>query len=238
MPLFKKLIYSKQTKSQNIYVYENLIHRWLCFDDVFIQTIINKYFPQRPLLKYLPSLCVNIKKNDRVTMLGAGAGAISHYIHHYHPTTQLTLVEKNKFIINIANDLFKVKEKIIQKDAIEYVKNMTICEHIFIDIFTNQNHPSLIHNADFLLNCQSKALSTVSINLLSPSPFELNQLIGLIRHIFNQKTLCLFVKNKSNIIIHAFIDDSYMTQIKQLQRDKVINKPHWFSDKGLVSMLC
>lgn len=234
----KKTIYS----NQDTYVQENIFYRWLCFDDEYIQTIISKRKPHRPILKYLPSLCLNLNIKPitpcQIVMLGAGAGAIYHYLKYYHPEVQLDLVEKDKKIITIAYDFFDIQQPIIECDAFSYIKNSQSYEHIFIDIFINQELPEIMSQIDFIKQCKIKTHNCVSINLLSTNhPSKTNHIIHLIREVFNQKTLCLFVKKKSNIIIHAFRQDNYLDHIKQLTIDKYIKKPQWSSEKGLISTL-
>tara|TARA_B110000879_G_C11090264_1_gene478646 strand:+ start:423 stop:1166 length:744 start_codon:yes stop_codon:yes gene_type:complete len=233
------LFETKQSK-QPIYVYENPLHRWLCFDNDYVQTIINKHMPHRPVLAYLPSLCLNLNSLhsiNSVVMLGAGAGAIAHYMERFHLAHSLTLVEHNETIIKLAKDYFYLQQPIIHDDAFNFVKHMSPCTHLFIDVFINSHLPELIKRAEFIEHCRLKATHCVSFNLLSRSNEELNQTIKLIQTIFSNRTLCLFIKKRANVIVHAYTQANFLDHILQLTQNGHIYKPQWRSEKGLVSTL-
>ncbi len=237
---FKKTIFTVKESGCSIFVCENFLHRWLCFDDSFVQTIINKHILSRPVLAYLPTLCINLfceqTKHDAV-MLGTGGGAIAHYTRKYYPNTSLTLVEHSDAIINIAKQFFYIKEPVIQEDASIYVDAMLPCPHLFIDIFINNLLPLHIKQEKFLNNCLAKTSFCASFNLLSQKIEEMNQTIEKIRQIFNNQTLCLFVKGKSNVILHAYTQRNYLETIHLLTKLGKIHPPQLHPNYGLISMI-
>lgn len=238
---FKKTLLVSKTQNHPLFVYENLIHRWLCFDDKYVQTIINKYAPHRPVLAYLPALCANLathflSKNEAV-MLGAGGGAIYHFVNKYYPLTKLTLVEHDISIIEVAEKHFHVKQPIIHNSAENFLTSMAGCPHLFIDIFVDNKLPSSLSQESFLKLCQKKSNYCVSFNVLTDSAAERYEIIHKIRQVFNNQTLCLAIKKRNNIIVHAYVEANYLDNISQLSSSNVIYTPQWHDQMGLFSMM-
>ena len=243
MYLFKKLIYAAHKTQKSIYVYENNLYRWLCFDNDYVQTIINRYQIYKPILKYLPALCLNLNLpanlniTSKVVMLGGGGGAIAHYINHYHKNSSLLMVEHESLIIDLAKRYFNIKQNIIKADAFEFIKKQDHISNLFIDIFINQAIPATIKQLTFLKQCKLTTSNCVSLNLVSINKHEVLKTLKLIREVFSKQTLCLYIKNKSNLIVHAYTASNYLDIIEQLNIAKIIRRPQWQVDYGLVSTL-
>ncbi len=244
MYLFKKLIFAEHNLKKSIYVYENYFYRWLCFDNNYVQTIVVKKKPYKPVLKYIPSLCLNLNlesqkaiSDNKVLMLGSGGGAIFHYINYYHKDSSLLMVDHEELIIDIAKQYFKVEQDIIKADAFKYIKKADKVNNILIDIFIDQNIPMLMQKPNFLEECKLKASICVSFNLVSQNKNQVLETIKIVQNVFKNKTLILYIKNKSNIIIHAYTNNNYLNIIKELSITNIITKPKWQEHYGLVATL-
>lgn len=240
MPKKTKLIFAERCSSKVIYVYDNDRYRWLTFDNEYIQSIILKAKPHLPALKYLPQLCLNLNTNfyninNQLLVLGAGGGAIEHYLKVFYPHIKLTMVELESTIIEIAKSYFNTSQPILQADAVNYIQNTTLdFKHVFIDIFIDKQLPKALQSIEFLECCQQKAHQSLSINLVSENNEQIERAINLIRKVFDNRTLCLRVHGKNNVVIHAYNTKNYLEKIEQYYQDKLIPKPHWYSGLGLV----
>lgn len=231
-----KILYQKETHFGPVIVAENRTNRWMMFDDVFIQTIINKKKPMRPKLLYIPSMALVLEKTHApILLLGAGAGAMLHYLAAFFPTHPIEAIEINPDIIDIAHSYFDITHPIIEASGVDYLKKCLPSTHIFVDMFTGSAMPPDITCRSFYENCQQKALSTLSLNLISNDRHQTLEIIQLIRNIFENRTLCLTVKGLANIVLHAFNDKQYLHTIDRLTQQKHIKPPIWDPLYGITS---
>lgn len=233
----KVLLFQEISLNDTISVYEDGYFRWLEFDNQFFQTLVDKSQLDKPMLAYLPALCLNITHNneDSVLMLGAGGGAIYHYINKVAANVDLTLVELNRTIIEIAHQLFYVKQPIIHANAFSYLEDAPLVDHILIDIFTGNALPKQLANIDFLQRCLQKSRQCLSFNLISQQQQQVASFIGLLRQSLTSNTLCIATPNQENVVIHCYKSKEDMAKIERLVENGKMAPPQWDSQLGLVS---
>lgn len=235
---FKKTLFTYKHPAHPIFVYEDLLHRWLCFNDEFVQTIINKYVLHRPVLAYIPAFCINLNLPEiskDVVILGVGGGAIVHYINKFYPEVTLTLIEQNEIISHLAQKFFHIHHPIVLQSALEYLSLMPPCTHLFVDIFTNNLLPNEMKQKQFIGECFKKSQLAVSFNILSQNIGEMKTTIMNLRQAFNNQTLCVFIKGKANVVVHAYREKYFLDFIEQLTKLGAIHPPQLHPDFGLIS---
>lgn len=231
-----KIIFQQQSGDDLITVFDSGRLRWLTFDNNFIQTRIDKKKPWRPELCYLEPLCVTTSYHvENILILGLGGGALVHYLQQYAPHAQIKAVEINKDVIHIAETYFDINIPVIHDCALNYLNTAPCHSHIYIDVFTQSANSNLEFMMDLLKKCHQA--ESVSLNLLFNDRDECFEFITLFRDIFQQKTLCLITKGRSNIVLHAFLSGDYMENLIHLHKRRVIKKPVWDQVMGAVSEL-
>ena len=235
-----KIIFMDKTIDRTILVRQKGHHRWLTFNNDFFQSIINLKHLAFPMLNYIPHLCFPLSKHqlEKTLICGIAGGAIIHFIQQYFPSQVLTLVEIDEVLIEIAKPYFLIETPILHQNAINYVVNSPVIDHIILDIFVDKNLPESLLQASFLRMCRAKARQTVSINLLCHSYPELISAVKTIRAQFSDQTICIIVDNHSNVICHGYSEKVQLSQqIEQALAETRINKPIWHPQLGTIVSL-
>jgi spermidine synthase len=234
----QKLIYESQN---NLYIYENQIYRWLTLNSNMIQTLINKYQPHKPSLKYIKAITLGIKNVPKPScLLGLGGGGLAHFIDHLN--IKLTTVEISNEVINLASKYFMINKlknlDIINQDANLFVSNHFMqYHHLIIDIYNSDNFPSSCMNYDFFENCRLMLNTNGMLAINIAGVNEYLKAAKLLKHIFNNKIISIPIKNTANFIIYAINNNSIEPLITLFQSSKDIKSLIWSTEFGYIASM-
>ena len=241
-----KLITSvKGYQNYPVEVYENKHFRWISFGSHYIQTVIDKRAPHKPVLGYLKAFCLFAQTYPGKTLLlGIGGGALLHYLESLCNDTrcQIDAVEIDEAVIEVAKHYFMLskltRSQIINADASDYIKSCPDqYRHILIDLYQCLDYPKQCASREFFKTCFDKLADK---GILSLNIVEYNQqkaMIDLIKELFCQQVIMIPVKNRSNIVIHASKDESMLSHINKLTKNQLLKKTHWQQGYGLIGFL-
>ena len=226
-----------------IYIYQNLFYRWLTFDKISIQTMINRYKPQNTTLPYIKPFTFALRSTpSNCCLLGLGGGAVAHATKSYKHLIKLTAIESNADIIHIANRYFmlnKIKNlNIIHKDAFLFMQTcQSMYQHILVDIHDAKSFPTNCNNSDFFKFCKLRLLpnGVLTINLSSVS--EAWDILKYLRENFNQRTICIPVKGTANMILLACNSSSVKTLLYLFEKNNANQKIIWDKNWGYMTTM-
>jgi spermidine synthase len=150
----KKCLYQAPN---NIYVYQYRQFRWILFNDLYVQSMINTSLPSKPLLPYLPAMILFVKQlQGNVCLLGLGGGGAIHAMKQ--SADHIVAVEKYSEMIFICQQYFYIHQQeqldIIQQSAETFIQqNEKPFDHILIDLCDHFGFPKECRNGDFLRKC-------------------------------------------------------------------------------------
>lgn len=205
--------------------------------------------PERLMLDYLhPMLnaCKLLQSMDRVLVLGLGGAAIVKHLLHHYPQCDITAVEINAEVVQLAKQFFRLpashpKINIHINSAEDFLRQTEQqFDLIFVDLYEIHNLPAFMQQIKFHQHC-FEHLSATGIcvwNLYSQNLQEFTQVMSSIRHSFQSQTLCLPVKNHSNTVMYGFKNDNYSKTLKQLIDDGKISKLNFDLEFGPCAEIC
>lgn len=121
------------------------------------------YAYNRALFLAVTAFGLQVKK--RGTIIGMGSGILGSFFKHYMPTLELTEVENNPIVIDLAARFFFQDRQPVQKDGIEYVEGLAEAsqDFIIVDIDdTSESEGSVPPKAFCSHKFISKACSSLS----------------------------------------------------------------------------
>jgi len=188
----RKCIYKT---SNDIYVYQYGDYRWILFNDLYIQTMINIKKPKKTLLPYLaPLLTFTRLQPGPICLLGLGGGGAIHALHD--SKIELTAVEKYPEMIKIAQQFFYIQEhekvKIICESADIFLqKNTKKFDHLIIDLGDHFGFPSECRNSDFFENSYHAIAENGILALNLTQHADIADFKNIITQVFGHKPLIL-----------------------------------------------
>lgn len=234
-----RCIYQYSNGEYPVEVFDNWRFRWLRFGSHYIQSVIQKRNPHRPMLSYMTRLCLLCSPlPSKTLLLGLGAGAMVHYLQHNY-SNDITAVELDTNIANIAKDYFKLDENNLTiniEDANCHVKKTTEkYDNILIDLFDDTNFPTSCNNNEFFQQCKRllKPKGILSLNIVNYP--QQKKLLEFIKLTFNNQSLALPVADYGNLIIHASPDQSMLEIAQQLIKEKKLTNIEWNPMLGLMA---
>src|SRR5215216_4704822 len=153
-----RLIYAEK----DLQIFDNFFFRWLTFGNDTIQTIINKFFPEKNGLAYIPVLTYAVKTDPGLTcLLGLGGGGICHYLRPFLTEKQLIVVEYDENVIRLAYQFFKLATlthlTVIHQEASAFMaEDQELFQHILVDLYEKNTFPKTCFNEEFFTHCQNK----------------------------------------------------------------------------------
>jgi spermidine synthase len=229
--------------SQGIRVFQNLLFRWLQFDSLALQTVLNRYAPHRPELRYIKSLIIAVQLQPQTCcMLGLGGGGAAHALSPILKDQKLDIIEDSAEVIEVAKRFFMIDRlqniAIIQDEASNYIKMCSSkYQHILIDLYTAHGFPSQCNNEEFFVNCK-KALKpggVLAVNLANAK--EHFPLFQLIQKQFGRATIAVAVPGTANLIIFAKNSTTIDLFLNLLKKNGKIRQLTWTEIWGYVATL-
>lgn len=232
----ERTLLNTDSPNGKVMVKENWTSRWLCFDEQFVQTIIDKRQPHKPRLSYIRTLSATISDaSDSTLLLGLGGGAVVHYLEKQFPGIAIHAVELNPVVIQVASTFFHVDIPVSCQCAHSFLAESGTFSRVLVDIYTSIEEDTL--KQTLLKACYETATETVSINLLFSNHRQLLGSIARCREQFANRTLCLLTDGKSNLVLHGFKRENYHDDIQTLIENKKIKKLKWDANYGLIGTL-
>lgn len=234
---FGKCIYESPSGYK---VYQNFFYRWLTLGSSALQTVINRYYPQRPILHYLPALTLMVRQYPgKSCLLGLGGAGIPLMLSTQQEPSPLIVIDNSDEIIDIAKRFFITRNlknlTIIHEDAEHYVANTkTIYPHLMIDLYNANYFPPECHNDDFFSSCQ-KIVSKegfLTINLANIK--EQKPIFQLLKKHFKH-TLIIPIKKSANIVIIASNKESKELFFEQISKSGELKRIIWVESWGYVA---
>lgn len=172
----------------NIYVHENSKHRWIIFNERFIQSLMDKKNPKKMLIPYLKILILFQKMYPGTTcLLGLGAGSLVH--HLLHPQFPLRVVEILPDMIEIAKKFFQLPQT--PQLTIECSCANTYLEqtdekfdHIIVDLGDRDGFPLALKNKAFIENIFAKLQSNGFLAFNISQFYDIGEFKRLIKEVF------------------------------------------------------
>lgn len=234
--LFGRCIYESPSGYK---VYQNPLYRWLTLGSTALQTVINRYNPQKPVLHYLPELTLMARYSPgRSCLLGLGGAGAAHLLGSTYPDQTLVAVEKSNEVIQIAEQFFLTHQlhnlSIIHQSACDFInENKDLYMHIMIDLYDANHYPDECNNDLFFHSCKTSLDKNgfLAVNLANVK--EQWPIFQLIKKQF-KINLVLPVKKSANMVIISTNNDNKELFFDQIKNTGEIKKIIWESSWGYV----
>ncbi len=238
-----RCIYRVDSAHGPVEVWENRRLRWIQFDKRNIQTAIDLTDPSLLALEYLQTMAIAfefIKQPKKILILGMGGGALIHYIKKNHPDAQITAVDINPDIIQVAQDYFFIEPhdaQLIIQDAKEFLEQSDQnFDLIVCDIYKADALPSVLLDDEFYqLAYQRLNKRGVFIGNFLCEKNKMLDIIRHIRHYFINQSLLIPVPKHSNIGIFGFKNLNYLKQLPTLVDKKILKHVEWDGTIGAIA---
>lgn len=210
--------------------------RWLHTGGKEIQSSIDVREPQALMLSYQrPFTGIHAFLDHppkRMLMLGMGAGSIGTYFQQRYPESELTIVDIEPMMFDMAEDYFFFKPNehthYIVSDAYEFLKEYeNSFDLILCDIFGMKSMPEVMLSPTFYhaLKLALTEQGRCVMNLICESQQQFMLFMSWIRHAFDCKTISHGIQNTRNVIAYAFRNKNWETRFNQLVRHKLLPQP-------------
>ncbi|MBM9615054.1 hypothetical protein JWJ90_12270 [Desulfobulbus rhabdoformis] len=150
---------------------------------------------------------------SRFLVVGLGGAALPHFLLHHFPACELTIVEKQRLVIDLAHGYFRLPLKpeqirLCHQDALHFGRNEPPGDYhtAFLDIYgAGAMAPALFDPLFYrLLLEQLEGQGTLAINLWSGNRRLFQQALEAIHEASDGQMLSMQVKKRSNAIVLAF----------------------------------
>lgn len=214
-------------------VYQNSFFRWLTFGNPIVQTLINRRYPERPSLHYIPAFiqCVLHFPGD-CCLLGLGGGGVVSALSHRLPNLVVVAVDASKEVIDIASRYFNITPSpyliIEQAEANQYLQfSQRTFHHLLIDLHDGEDFPSSCTDDSFFIHAKRVLIEQGFLVLNFIHIQRKMELFQTIQKVFNHCTIVLPIKNTGNAIVIACNLQSRKAFLERLSSVKHIQQITW-----------
>jgi len=225
----RKRVFQQSTDLNSIRIERSGQQHHLKFDSDLdaIQSAINLEQPHQLImqnLQYLMGILLFIQAPKKILLLGVGGGSLVHFFAHYLPDSEVTGVEYNAQLINIAQQQLGLPQasaqlRYIIEDARDFVQQTDEqFDLVVIDIFEGRRSPQWLLEKTFnlqLKRCLS-AQGAVAYNLLINSETKFSRFYELMRQLYQQQTLCMETEDYENILVYGLNKKSRPRSMEKL----------------------
>lgn len=205
-----ELLYSVQDAEEIIEVRQWQQYRWLHLGDKSVQAVMKTDAVEQVILPNIQALLTVLlfcPKPERLLNLGLGGASLERYLDVNWPEVQLTSVESNKKIIELAKDYFYLPEKVDVKHdlADQFVQGQTQTYDIILaDIFVAANQASCLYDESFYAGISKciEETGVLAMNILPESEEDVVNVLLPMKNYFGYLYLLEF-PDFSNAIIFA-----------------------------------
>lgn len=213
-------------------VYQNFFYRWLTLGSNALQTVINRFNPQKPGLYYLPALTLMARKfPGNHCLLGLGGAGVAHMLSSKLPGHALIAVDSSDEVIQIAKQFFMTDRipglTIVHQNATDYIRDCNVnFKHLIIDLYDANNFPAECTHDDFFINCKNKLDEDgfIAVNLANYN--EQWPIFQLIKKQF-RNTLVIPIKKSANMVIIAWKNENKKLFIDKISDSGEFKKIVW-----------
>ncbi len=222
-------------------VYQNVLYRWLTLDSEAIQTLINRWYPQRYELGYVHHLTLAVREQPAdCCLLGLGGAGVAHSLAPYLRNIQLLAVESDADIIGIAKTYFMTARldhmSVIHQDADVFVRQCNRrYQHVMIDLFDAHSFPTHCNTRDFFAHCYRLLLPGGILALNLANLHEQWPIFNQLRENFQQRTVSMPVKGSANMVILACNSPSIAPLLDLLKKSHHLKKLSWDARWGCIA---
>ncbi len=228
------------TSSSGYKVFQNPLYRWLTLGSTALQTVINRRYPQNPILYYLPSLTLMARHYpDNVCLLGLGGAGIPSMLQAITPNQSITSVEYSAEVIHIAQNYFMADQipnlKIIHDNACNFVQQQTMpYKHLIVDLYDANNYPKECSSEDFFKHCMNCITEDgfLAVNLANVK--EQWAIVQTIKTQF-KTTVVIPVQGCANLVLIASKNNNHELLIQQMKKTGEIKRIFWDKNWGSVA---
>lgn len=157
--------------------------RTLHFESQWTQGAMRITHPSDLVLEYTRTMMASLLMRDakffpqNVLLIGLGSGSLTKFIYQHYPTANLTIVEIDPRVVDVAREHFELPEdktrmKIVIGDGVEYMSftNQTY-DLILVDGFNDHAHPGDLNTLPFYQACRLRLnkLGILVVNLIGLS---------------------------------------------------------------------
>lgn len=209
-PEESELLYSNPNSGEMIEVRQWQQYRWLHFGDKSVQALMMTDAIEQVVLPNIQALLAAFlfcPEAKRLLNLGLGGASLERYLVSNNPDLEITSVESNDLIIELAKDYFHLPDNIDVKNkpADKFVQEETRSYDIILsDIFVADNQASCLYDESFYANILNRIEETgvLAINILPDSEEDVVNLLLPMKNYFGYLYLLEF-PDFSNAIIFA-----------------------------------
>lgn len=184
-------------------------------NDTVIQSQLDVTQKEKLQLQYtraMMSFLLFRSNPESFLLLGLGGGSIIHFLSHWFPKLQMTAVDINETIVDIANEYFEIESlknlNIHIADASTYLtksqqKNLSV---IMLDLHDGKHSVDFLYSNHFQQQCFDalSAEGVLVINLLTDSSQDFLKLMTALRQSFTGISICMSLKEQKNTLLFAF----------------------------------
>lgn len=223
---FGKCIYESPSGYK---VYQNLLYRWLTLGSPALQTVIHRYRPHKPILRYIPALTLMARHYpDKACLLGLGGAGVPLMLCHQENPSSLVAVDISEEVIDIAKRFFITDPlknfTIIHENAANYVKNtQETYPHLMVDLYNANHFPPECNDENFFSSCKKIVQEDGFFVINLANHKEQWSIFQLVKQQF-QHTLVIPIRKTANMVIIASNCQSKESFLNKIQRTKEIKR--------------
>lgn len=216
-------------------VYDNFFFRWLTLGSDALQTVLNTFHPQKPVLYYLPAMTLMVKAiPETYCLLGLGGAGLPHLLKGHRGVA----VEYSEEVVEIAKAFFMVDQiqglDIVRQNASDFVReNTQKFGHLLIDLYGADHYPEECMNEAFFADCK-RCLDPNGFMAVNVANYkEQKNIYDLIKKEF-KNTLVIPIKKCANVIILASPMEHSEVFLNLIRASGGIRQVVWLEEWGHV----
>lgn len=223
------VIFEGQTAEHPVRVTDEGNLRSLRFGTEERQSCIDLLQPQDLQLAYTRWMATALLLHPQpghFLVMGLGGGALVHFLLHHFPEGRITVVEKERMVIELAHGYFRlpITQRLVMhhRDALHFARTEPVGGYhvAFLDIFgAGAMAPALFDASLYnLLLRQLEPQGILAVNLWSGDRLLYQEALEAIHQASEGRMLCMQVKKRSNAILLVFPREIPHKRIKQAQK--------------------
>ena len=223
------VIFKGKTASHPVIVTDEGSLRSLRFGTEERQSCLDLQSPQNLQLAYTRWMTTALllpPQAEKLLVVGLGGAALPHFLLHHFPGSTLTIVEKERLVIELAHGYFRLplddRIRIVHQDALLFAESEPPAGYdvAFLDIFGAGAMAPALFDANLYrrLLAQLDPEGVLAVNLWSGDRALYQQALEAISEGSEGRMLSMQVKKRSNVILLVFPGKIPHKRIKKAQK--------------------